>query len=283
MNGGKHIRKRQFVLSGLVFLLIIGSSAFAFDAPGEQVLPSEDAYHYGYFADGQHDGNYVEWWYFNLFAEDIQVIFSYAIIDPENHTGLGMAAVGAVAYTPQGIVNESDSFLQDMFSASYDQADVQVEGNTIEVIDSDTYRIVGSIGDGRVQWDLIYTRQADSWFGGDREKVGLFPWEQMSWLAYMPGAYVSGEVEVDGEIYSVNSAPGYHDHNWGEWIPTTALWNWAQYFEPGRDIGDGDKYISKSRSIKGYLLIYARPHPSPKQRDHAYTFDRLGVKMINIQ
>ena len=144
------MRKRQFVLSGLVSLLIIGSSAFAFDALGEQVLPSDDAYHYGDFADGQHDGSYVEWWYFNLFAEDIQVIFSYAIIDPENYTDLGMAAVGAVAYTPQGVVNESDFFSTDTFSASYDQADVQIESNAIEVIDSDTYRIVGSIGDGQL-------------------------------------------------------------------------------------------------------------------------------------
>jgi len=129
------MRKSQLVLSGLVFLLIIGSSTFAFDARVEQVLPSDDAYHYRYFADGQHDGNYVEWWYFNLFAEDIQVIFSYAIMDPENYTGRGTAIVGAVAYTPQGIVNEPDVLLMDMFSASYDHADVQIEANTIEVID----------------------------------------------------------------------------------------------------------------------------------------------------
>jgi hypothetical protein len=244
------VRKSQLVLGGLAFFLIIFSSPFVFGVLEEEVLPSDDAYHYDYFADGDHDGNYVEWWYFNLFAENIQVIFSYAIIDPENYTGLGMTAVGAVAYTPQGVVNESDSFPQDRFSASYDQADVRIEDNTIEVIDSDTYRIVGSIGDGRVQWDLIYTRQADSWFGGDREKVGLFPWEQMSWLVYMPGAYVSGEVQIDEEVYSVNKVLGYHDHNWGEWIPTNALWNWAQYFEPGLALEMGD-FVNKPAGIVG--------------------------------
>jgi hypothetical protein len=161
-----------------------------------------------------------------------------------------MAIVGVVAYTPQGIVNETDFFSTDMFFASYDQADVQIEVNAIEVIDSDTYHIVGSIDNSQVSWDLTYVRQADSWFGGDREMVGLFPWEQMSWLIYMPGAYVSGEIEVNGEIYYVDSAPGYHDHNWGEWIPSTTLWNWAQYFEPGLTLEMGD-FMNKPAGTLG--------------------------------
>jgi hypothetical protein len=53
----------------------------------------------------------------------------------------------------------------------------------------------------------------------------------MSWLVYMPGARVNGQVTVDGHVYEMD-APGYHDHNWGEWIFTDALWNWAQYAEP---------------------------------------------------
>jgi len=244
------MRTWHIVSGSVVFLLVTISSAFAFVAPGAQVLASDDAYHYNYFADGQHDGTYIEWWYFNLFAEDIRIIFSYAIIDPENYTGGGMAAVGTVAYTPQGVVDESDMFPTNRFSASYAQADVQIEDNAIEVIDSDTYRIVGSIGNGRVQWALTYVRQSDAWLGGDREKVGMFPWEQMSWLVYMPGAYVSGEVTVDGELYSLDNAPGYHDHNWGEWVPPNALWNWAQYFEPGLSLEMGD-FVNKSAGVVG--------------------------------
>jgi len=244
------MRKNQRVLGSVIFLLIVVSTAWASEAWGDHVLLSDDAYHYGDFADGEHDGTYIEWWYFNLFAEDIRVIVSYAVVDPDNYTGLGRAGVGAVAYTPQGIVNESDLFATEAFSASSDQADVEIEGNTIAVIDSNTYRIVGSSGEGRVRWDLTYVRQADSWIGGDREKVGIFPWEQMSWLVYMPGAYVSGEVAVDGERYSLNSVPGYHDHNWGEWIPTNALWNWAQYFEPGLALEMGD-FVNKPAGTVG--------------------------------
>jgi len=236
------MRKKHLLAGGLVLLLIMYSSVLAFNSSEEPVPLSDDAYHYRYFADGQHDENYIEWWYFNFFdaVQDIQIIFTYSIIDPENYSDLGQAMVVAVAYTPQDVISETDVFSTEKFSASYEQADVQIEANTIEVMDSDTYHIVGSIGNGRVSWDLTYVRQADSWCAADREKVGLFPWEQMSWLIYMPGAYVSGEIEVDGQSYTLNKAPGYHDHNWGEWIPSNAVWNWAQYFEPGLALEIGD-------------------------------------------
>jgi hypothetical protein len=61
----------------------------------------------------------------------------------------------------------------------------------------------------------------------------------MSWLLYMPRAEVSGTLTVDGKSYDV-SAPGYHDHNWGEWNLNGVTWNWAQYSEPDLAFGMGD-------------------------------------------
>jgi hypothetical protein len=58
----------------------------------------------------------------------------------------------------------------------------------------------------------------------------------MSWLVYMPGASVTGEVIIDGATYEIDDVPGYHDHNWGEWIPTNVLWNWAQCYDPEQSI-----------------------------------------------
>lgn len=282
------MRKKQFLSGVLVFLLIIGSSAFAFHSPEERVLMSDDAYHYDYWADGQHDGNYIEWWYFNFFdaVQDIQMTFAYYIADPENISGLGQAMVGAFAYTPQDIISETDIFSTDSFSASYERADVQIdEANYIEVIYSDTYRIVGSIGDGRLSWDLIYVRQADSWFGGDREEVGLFPWEQMSWLIYMPGAYVSGEIEVDGHSYTLNNVPGYHDHNWGEWIPSDPLWNWAQYFEPGLALEIGD-FIRRPAGVMSIEFQCNRTIFSKNQYHLIHTrwaLDRENCKLFPVR
>jgi hypothetical protein len=217
-------------------LMLMGSSAVAVSSAN--VLLSDDAYHYRYFRDGEHDANYIEWWYFNLVAKEIQVVFHYSIMNPDDYLHRGMAGVGVIAYTPDGIVEETDWFSPDLFFASYEKADVIIPcadplSSFIEVNDDGTYHIVGHIGeDCRVSWDLTYEPHLDPWFARKREKVGLFPWEMMSWLVYMPGALVCGSIVIDGRTYSVNNVPGYHDHNWGEWIPTNALWNWAQYFEP---------------------------------------------------
>ncbi len=232
--------KRQWFSGMLGVLLLVHLWVFAY-VPAEDVLLTDDAYHYRFFADGRHDANYIEWWYFNVFdpQQEVQAIFTYAIADPQNRAGIGLAQVVAVAYTSQGVVSAVDGYSPDLFSASYEQADVRIGGNAIQVLDGQTYRIVGASRDGRLAWDLRYVRRAEPWFAGDRLAVGRLPWERVSWLVDMPGAEVSGQVVVDGQIYMIN-APGYHDHNWGEWIVSDALWNWAQSFEPGLAFVLGD-------------------------------------------
>jgi hypothetical protein len=211
-------------------------------------VPSDDAYHYRDFHDGRHDANYIEWWYFNLFAEDIQVVFHYSIINPDNYLDRGMAGVGVIAFSPEGVVEATDWFSPDLISASYEKADVRIPDlapfpNSIEVSGDGVYRIVGHIRKGSwISWDLTYEPLIDPWFARDSEKVGLFDWEEMSWLVYMPGARVTGSIVINGRTYCINRVKGYHDHNWGEWITTNAMWNWAQYFDPEKglalEIGD---------------------------------------------
>lgn len=234
----------KFVVQFLFVLIILPALMLcAFSCrTAAAVVPADDAYHYRYFEDGRHDWCYIEWWYFNLYdpVQDVQAIFSYAVRDPENLTGSAMSNVGVIVYSPEGVVAETDTFSTEMFNASYIQADVTIGDNNIEVLDSDTYRIDGSIAGGRISWDLVFTMVAESWFGKDREWVGLFPWEEMSWLIYMPGAHVDGTIKIDGRTYEFNGATGYHDHNWGEWIPWNAMWDWFQYFEPGFNIEIGD-------------------------------------------
>jgi len=56
----------------------------------------------------------------------------------------------------------------------------------------------------------------------------------------MPSASVSGTLTVDGHVYRLHGARGYHDHNWGEWIPGLVTWNWAQYSSPRVRVALGD-------------------------------------------
>jgi len=205
------------------------------------VTSADDAYHYGEFNDGQHDETYIEWWYFNFSDEEngIQGLFTYGIIDPDNISEFGVANVIAVIYTPDGILQESDNYSVSDFFALSDRVYVSINSNSVEALDEDTYRIAGSSRSGKVSWDVTYERNEKPWFAFDKAPVGfILPWMNMSWLLYMPGAGVNGTVILNASdgtsrSYDIRGAKGYHDHNWGEWIPAGPMWSWAQYYEPG--------------------------------------------------
>lgn len=244
----KRSKRRIWCFLAGVALLMLGTSAGAVVPRASGVTLADDAYHYRYYSDGRNDGNFIEWWYFNFFDEErgVQGIFTYFVADPQNRLGIGFSQVAAVLYSPEGSVAVVDQYPPGALSASYERADVAIESNSIQVIDPTTYRIQGITRDGKLKWDLTYKGETQPWYAGDRIPVGLFPWEVMSWLVYMPGADVSGRLEWAGRVYNIHSI-GYHDHNWGEWIPTSALWNWAQYYEPGLAIDIGD-FINSTRS-----------------------------------
>jgi len=227
--------------SAALALLGLGLAASVSFAQTPVVTPADDAYHYQEWAGDHHHLNYIEWWYFNLIdaQQNVRAIFTYFVADPADLAGIGLSQLTAVAYTPAGIVSVNDVYPPAAFSAASGEADVQIDANAVAVIDADTYQITGATRDGRLSWDLTYVRQAPSWFAADRMVVGSRPWEQMSWLVYMPRANVTGQLTVNGLAYTV-SASGYHDHNWGEWVFTNALWNWAQLSEPGLSFELGD-------------------------------------------
>lgn len=240
---------RQRVCSGIIFIAFIACLAPRVRAdPGAAVSRQDDAYHFATFADGRHDGLFAEWWYFNLVDPDagVQGIFAYSVVDPADRTGRGLSSVLAVAYVAGGPLQQGVYLPPDAFAASTEQADVNVgqglpSGGRVEVIDDGRYRIVGTVaGAHAIAWDLVYERQSESWFAADRRRVGRFPWEQMSWLVYMPSASVRGILTVDGHTYRIRGARGYHDHNWGEWIPGLVTWNWAEYGGPGIRVAVGD-------------------------------------------
>ncbi len=230
--------------ASLALLAVAGTFLSGPGAREVTVSPADDAYHFGSWADGEHDGLYTEWWYFNFFdaRDDLQAIFSYFVTDPQDLLGHSQVQLVAVAFTGQGPVTAIDLYPLDSFTAGDEQADVAIDGSSVRVIDEHTYRITGSSRDGRLSWDLTYAQTARPWLAADALQVGGLAWEKMSWLIYMPRAMVTGRMVVDGRSFDVK-APGYHDHNWGEWVPTDGLWNWAQYssrkiaFEMGDFIG----------------------------------------------
>ena len=215
------------------------------DGPASAVTLADDACHRAEWADRRYDVTYTEWWYFNVFdaRSGVRAIFSYFVSDPDDLFGAGQARMVAVAYTARGVLSAIDGFPAEAFSASAQRADVTIDANTIRVDDEGIYRIRGGSRDGRLAWDLTFTAESAPWLAADRLGVGRAAWERMSWLVFMPRARVAGQIRVDEETFEVE-APGYHDHNWGEWIPTNGLWNWAQYSDGRVSLEVGD-FIGK--------------------------------------
>jgi hypothetical protein len=260
---------RTAVLSLAVAALFSPAVSYAQSADATR---RDDAYHFAQFAGGPHDPSYVEWWYFNLLdpADGVQLALTYAVLDPANRSGFGVASVAAIAYTQEGRFTETAVYPPTSFSASNEQADVLIAGgspptlNYIQVLSDNVYRIAGSIKqEHEVSWNLTYVRLAPAWLGADRQHVGVFAWEEMSWLQYMPGAAVTGEFIIDGRVFHVANRRGYHDHNWGEWVPFTVTWNWAQYFQPGLDVSIGDFRGSGA----GVVSVESRGHRTVFTKD----------------
>jgi hypothetical protein len=242
---------------------LLGVPSTAAVASPDEVTLADDAYHYELLANGDHDAQYLEWWYFNFYdvEQGVQAIFTYSIVNPDDLMGMGAANMGVIAYTPEGSVAVADSFGTTAFWASDEQADVTVgEVNQIQVLDEDHYHISGSIDGGDIAWDLTYERRAESWYSGDQEWVGILPWERMSWLIYMPLAEVNGWFRINGQEYSLEQISGYHDHNWGKWIVPNTMWNWIQYSEPGLAIELGDFILhpagSMSLDLDGERVVF---------------------------
>ena len=253
-----HLRRICCLL--LLVALVLAAKTFIY---AEAPLPeTADAYHFKFWQGSPYNAAYTEWWYFNLYdaKDDLQAIFTYQVIDPLNLTSFGASQIAALVYQGNKIVADAGFYPLALFTASYSAANVSVGANTISVAGPNTYVIAGSSLDGRLSWNLYYDRDAASWFAADRSNVAPLPWEQMSWLLYMPRAHVSGTLTVDGHGYKID-APGYHDHNWGEWNFATVSWNWAQYSQPGLsfDLGDfvGNPNGKASINVGGKRVVFA--------------------------
>ncbi len=115
---------------------------------------------------------------------------------------------------------------------SSSSADLTMGPETIQVNDDGSYTLSGYAADeqgNQVAWNLVYVQQLPSL---NPSLVTISATEEMNWYAHMPSAVVYGVIIVNSETIVVNSARGYHDHNWGSWKLTDTLWNWFETNTP---------------------------------------------------
>jgi len=230
-----------------------------------QVALKENAYHYKYSLDGINDNLYTEWWYFNVYNEEMQFLVCYLLFDPGNLTGIGDAEVLAVVYDGMPLIGFTSTSVSD-FTADYEKPNVTIGSNTLLALNDTTVVVNGSCYDIYlnipIQWNLRYTMDVGSWFGAPEPMlVGHRPDDWMQWLSYMTGANVQGTITIGGITYNM-SGRGYHDHNWGEWLFDDPYWNWAQVSVPEENVSLilGDVIVPPARNImmaKAEELVYS--------------------------
>ncbi len=237
-----------------------------------QVALKENAYHYKYSLDGINDNLYTEWWYFNVYNEEMQFLVCYLLFDPGNLTGIGDAEVLAVVYDGMPLIGFTSTSVSD-FTADYEKPNVTIGSNTLLALNDTTVVVNGSCYDIYlnipIQWNLRYTMDVGSWFGAPEPMlVGHRPDDWMQWLSYMTGANVQGTITIGGITYNM-SGRGYHDHNWGEWLFDDPYWNWAQVSVPEENVSLilGDVIVPPARNI---MMAF-------KYNETTITFDEINL------
>ena len=199
---------------------------------GAAVSAADDGFHFADYADHSHKLFYVEWWYYNLVdpATGLSAMVTYAVVNPGDELGLGVASLNCAAMTPDGAETTKIDFMRSekTFTASSTNADVTLGESFVKCLDDATYHVKAASADGGIAMDLTFERTARSQLLADNVP-GYSAWEVSSWLVYMPAAKVTGTVTVDGKVHQITDAKGYHDHDWGMWMLPERIWSWAQF------------------------------------------------------
>jgi hypothetical protein len=179
----------------------------------------DDAYHYN------NQEPYAEWWFFQVINEtqDIHFYISYHIteaIDTYLTAGIGV-------FEGNKIYEIREAHPSSQFYASYDKPDVKMGDCYLEAKDENTFIINGNLNDGKncAIYNLTFKRTAPPY--DFIESPG-----ETEYLAYLPGAWVNGTIELNGYLYVLDKSYGYHDHNWGSGPYLPCQWAWAAVCKP---------------------------------------------------
>jgi hypothetical protein len=179
----------------------------------------DDAYHYN------KEKTYVEWWFFQIINEtqDNQFYISYYIFNPMN----GYATVDIGVFEKDNIYDIMKNYPLSEFYASYEKPDIRIGDCYLEALNENIFLIKGSLDDGKNEaiWNLTFKRNAPPY--DFIESAG-----ETEYLCYLPGSWVNGTIEINGDSYVMDNSYGYHDHNWGGGPYLPCKWAWAAVCKP---------------------------------------------------
>jgi hypothetical protein len=218
---------RKILLVSVVLL----ASIMLFASTAQAAL-IDDAYHFNAaYASSPNAAAYTEWWYFDFNQANLNGVIQYSLWDPGD-AGATPNSFGLMYVSLQqksGVLNFEFPLPWSAITTSTTDANLNMGPESIAVSAAGVYTISGTVEDqsGNVaSWNLQYTQQLSS-LNGVRNLQTPIPGETMNWYVQMPSAAVTGTLTLNGQTFQI-CARGYHDHNWGEFLLPTFLWNWFQ-------------------------------------------------------
>ncbi len=205
----------------------------------------------------------TEWWFVN--AMDPETGLSVAAALGTKFPGAPSAAVVFVYPPGGGAAATVGAPRRITVPPAIDRADVRLGGDRLWSPEPGVVRVrvtmdpgfvFSGTSPGRVALDLTLRSTAPGFIAGPLAIPGG---QDISWTVAMPSARVSGTVRVGDRTYRLRDAPGYHDHNFGDFDladPAHGGWDWSQVHLPeGRSLVTGIVRPSDPRMRDGVSVL----------------------------
>ena len=209
------------------------------DTISKYAAPHKDRWHYLDFRDGKHDGQYMEWKYLNFTEGDMAGYIIYYALDPEHKTALGSGWLVARVLLGGKFYGGAVKIPMDKIQFDTHTASVKMGNAELNEKTPHNYSITGSVAD--VSWNLEYLQSTPTIDAYSDRNFGILSWEKVSWMVKMPRARVTGTISINGAPIQLN-ALGYSDTNWGEALPFSTRWEWAQFNDENISVVFGAMY-----------------------------------------
>lgn len=217
--------------AALITLLLMAAPA----AGASQIrtaTPADDGGHPG-------PGDRTEWWFVSAVdpGQDLAVAAALGARFPG-----GPPATVVFLYLPDGTVTTVGAPRLLTAEPATDRADVRLGPDRFRSTGPGRYRLhvdmpsgiaLAGAAPGPVRLDLDLTATAPGFVAGP---LALPGGQDLSWTVAAPSARVTGTVRVGDRTFRLRGAPGYSDHNFGEFDLGDAShggWDWSQVHLPG--------------------------------------------------
>ncbi|WP_440945766.1 hypothetical protein ACSAZL_16915 [Methanosarcina sp. T3] len=181
---------------------------------------------------------YNEWHYFNIIDEEQNL----SIICVFKLNGCLSASEILLEYNTDN--GNSNAYYKvypiDIAEYSSETPDVTIASNTVKLTPQG-YSVHIISEDGSKVFDALFKPEVEPspvFSAADFSPVygGV-----INWIVTSPKMKVNGELTVDGKMYTLKNARGYHDHNWGYWSWGDNLgWDWGQTTQTKNSLNGSD-------------------------------------------